>query len=221
MEFRPDLDEVKRHYDAAYREVESARDAVEQHSASLVREEVPESLTAWAKYLTPESIYVMLRAMGEVFLRESDVTLAHLKEHGPRVAAGFNALVRLGAQGNISEEQFQSMLELREVIPPPVERVPTIRSIADLSAMVRHIPNYKQCKYSNWWYGDVDTLISAIWCIGGLVSEPLGDELTASQKQFVDRLGALQHGDTKNANDVVVATRALAYADFARTYTAS
>lgn len=199
--------------------------------ASIALINASDPLTAWAKYLTSESIYTMCWAIGEVYIRENDPTPIKLKNHWSRVSGGFHGLLLLGKQGNLSKEQFWSLYgpntrargplsELYIELPQPTNRQQTVRNLADLRALITPelSQELKHGKYCGWFDGNIDVLVTAIWCIGGLVSQPLGTEFTAEQKQYSDILYLLHSRYARNAEQIIAEAKVKAQADFARAY---
>ncbi len=193
-------------------------------------------LTAWAKYLNSESIVQMIWAVGEISCRENDFTLAKLKNHWSRVAASFYALVLLGKQGNITHDQYFSMYgptqhsmgplpELYKELPQPAGRQQTIRGLDDLKALFtdKLFKEMSMGKYSAWFIHEnrlhetLDILLVLIWCIGGLVATPLGEELTPAQKEYMD---IITHSTRRgfDRKQTVDDAKVKAHADFAKSY---
>ena len=129
-------------------------------------------------------------------------------------------LYLLGKQGNMARDQFYAVLTPERgkkpdysVRPQPTDRVRTLYEISDLEAKLT--PEVRReaelGKYSRWWKGDVETLVVAIWCIGGLVAEPLGAELTPKQKEYVDVLEKVYHARGKDIDPLVLRKAMEAY----------
>lgn len=194
-------------------------------------------LTSWAKYLNQESVCNMLWAIGEVFIREDDLTLKKLHHHWSRVAGGFYALVLLGKQGNLPDKQFGLLYgpnprsrgplpELYKELPQPADRQQTIRNLADLQALLtpEFLDKLKRGKYSAWFTYEnrsismIDILVLTIWSVGGLVEIPLGEEFTPEQKMYVDVIAAVHSHPTVKTDQIVAATKVKAHADFEKAY---
>lgn len=199
----------------------------------------PNQLT-WIAYLTTESIETMLWAIGEVYVRVYELTLDKLYDEWSRVAGSFYGLILLGKQGNLPRPQYNSLYgrnprsrgplpELYAPQPQPADRPITIRNRADLQALVSPalIGELKLGKYSSWILRgkrdaessvDVDTIILILWCIGGLVSTPMGQEFDAAQKHYSDILSAVHMNHTPKTKELIAGVMPKALADFATAF---
>lgn len=180
-----------------------------QEVGKLVCADLPPSQCDWAVYLDLESMKNMLWGMGELFIRCHDVTLANFKGCNQRAFGGFMSLYLLGKQGFMHGDQFYKILapgrgdvhDLTEM-PKPEGRKRTMYEVADLEVVAAEAAKQtRNGKYSDWWKGDVETVLVAIWCIGGLVAEPLGTELTNNQKNHIDLLEGVYRARGKNINE--------------------
>lgn len=158
----------------------------------------------WARYLDEKSLLIMLWSVGELCVRCFDISIAELKKCNRRALGGFWCLYLLGKQGRMDgEQEFQVIARNNYNEQPRALGEASVSGLSGLQALITDtlLLDVKMGKYSKWWKGDIETLVTTIWCIGGLIAEPIGEELTPKQKHYMDIISLLYWPRGKNIKE--------------------